>query len=229
MALPIDTIEKILTNKGFIRFSPGDYAMPYDSGLPDDRLNRAAANHWMCTSRIGVNDIALRAVDHNNMSADAVNVAYVGDFFTFGRLRGPGYIYSDGFAGCSFYLYRSPTGEAWGVHASRERGKVCDPTHFFNQRGFKLIWQWNSIGKLTDQQLLGGHFSAVLCCIDLDTVYAYALTMKGQQVAGIRDGSRIVSWTTFSRPPMTPPPSRPSVAARSTLTRVQRLKKAFGI
>ena len=55
------------------------------------------------------------------------------------------YMFSDGFAGCDFFLYRGASGAVTGVHASRELYKFRDPQPYFSRRGvFEPLWHWKS-------------------------------------------------------------------------------------
>ena len=210
MALPMAAIEQILTTKGRIKYDQTNVSHPYESGYAGSKHHKAYSNHVLCSSQVGVNELVLRGLPQGTPGATAINIAYMGDWFTFGKIAAPAYIYSDGFAGCSFYLYRSPKGEIWGVHASRELGKVCDPTDYFGQMGFPLLWAWHSLDQLGTQQLLAGHFSAVLCCVDLDLAYCYALSLKGQTVESIQERTVIVSWRNYTSRPSPAPVSKGS-------------------
>lgn len=210
MALPIDTIENILNGKGKVRFNGANAYNPYGSGYAASPHHKAYPNHILCSHAIGANELTLFGLPENQtQGATAINIAYMGDWFTFGKVPpAPAYVYSDGFAGCSFYLFRTMRNDIFAIHASRETGKVCDPTEYFGQMGCRLLWTWHSLDVLSVQQKLSGRFSAVLCCIDLHAAYCYALVLKGQIVEGVQEKTVIMDWRRYASRPSPPPPSK---------------------
>lgn len=215
-------VDRILAGGGTLRLETRSEFLG-DGNTPELFGMRGQPNYQLCESQIGVNDITLQALAMPTSAADSLNVGYIGDFFTFGRMRPPGFIYSDGFAGCSFYLYRGMDHEIYGVHASRERGKVRDPQQHFTQIGAKLLWQWNSLDQLSTSQLMAGNFGAVLCCVGREKIQAYALCMDKTRVASILASATIEDWQRHEQEHQTPPASTPVVYAVAPLSRLQRL------
>jgi hypothetical protein len=104
-------------------------------------------------------------------------------------------MYSDSFAGCEFYLYRGIAGAVTGVHASKESGKVIDPSDYFRRRGVATpIWRWQSQGKFSDANLLAGWFGAVFLVIDTDRIDCFALALKNQAVVSVVEHSTFTNW-----------------------------------
>ena len=234
MALPLEQVEAILAGRGRILVDRSNepVARSHDIRTSPEMYGQGGdANYFVCRAVVGTGQLKFFTLEGMGSVVNAISVAYFGDMFTIGKLKAPGYIHSDGFAGCSFYLYRGMDHELWGVHASREAGKVKDPEQYFTARGFKLLWQWNSFEKQSATQLNAGNFAAVLCCVDLEEIRCYAMSMQGDVVDAILDGTTINNWRRFERAHMTPPSSLAPVyvAPVYRATRLQRLARAVGL
>jgi len=51
------------------------------------------------------------------------------------------------------------------VHAYRGEGTLADPTQYFAQRGGKLLYQWNSHGQMSNQELQRFEVGAVMAVV----------------------------------------------------------------
>lgn len=198
MALPAADVDTILNTGGMIRFLlPNPHRLPDRGGIPTELVNKVGPSFYPCNATINRpgNVIDLRATSSASEDGDAVNVVYEGTWAKFGDLMSPGYMYSDSFAGCEFFLYRGVCGAVTGVHASKESGKVIDPRDYFRRRGVaNPIWHWQSVGKISDTNLMAGWFGAVFLVVDVDRIDCYALALKNQQVMAVIEHTQYTNW-----------------------------------
>jgi hypothetical protein len=192
MALPIATIDNILNNGGDIKFLRTTTSAGKSFGEKGDVAMRFWPSYWNCTATVNLTDITLRETAEGDPNINAVNVEYEADWAHSGSLNPPGYVYTDSMSGCCFYLFRGLMRDVHGVHASRQSGKLIDPTMYFTQRGAKLVYKWDSQGLLTGA--MQGSFGAVLCCVDQADLTAYAVALKGQKVVKVFERKVIADW-----------------------------------
>ena len=197
MALQRADVDTILTGNGTIKFiRPNPTREPDDGGIPGSYVDRVGSGYYPCKVSVNVpaSNIELRTLP-DDTGMDGINVVYQGAFAKFGDIMSPGYMYSDSFAGCEFFLYRGIAGAATGVHASKESGKVIDPTDYFRRRGVpNPIWHWQSQGKISDTNLMGGWFGAVFLVIDTDRIDCYALGIRNQKVMAVIEHKVFNNW-----------------------------------
>jgi hypothetical protein len=200
MALPFANVDTILTGNGTIRFRRPIPDRPADwGGVASSLIDHVGPNFYPCKATINVagNTIELRTVAEHDTTADAVNVVYEGAWARYGDLQSPGYMYSDSFSGCEFFLYPGFAGAVTGVHASKESGKVVDPSQYFKRRGEPLpLWHWQSQGTISTQNLMAGWFGAVFLVVDVNRIDCYALGMKNQQVMAVIEHTVLRNWQT---------------------------------
>ena len=144
---------------------------------------------------LGESEVIVKGLP-NHQGANAVNVVYRPQYATFADLEAPGYVYSDSFGGCVFYLYRGPLGYIHAVHATRRDGKLADPTQYFKARGGKLLYKWDSLGQMTNQELLNYEVGTVFACIGRDRIDVFAFTTKDKKVKRLIEHRVIDNWVT---------------------------------
>jgi len=227
MSAGLFAVDKIIQNQGSIEYSGLGFPMPDTTTFKPLRHGLPAldARYQRCKATISGNAIKLTAVKSDDASANTVNILYEGDKARFGWLERPGCIYSDGFSGCAFYLFRSAAGDqVFGVHASRQSGRLIDPIPAFRQAGYKLLWFWDSLGVQTDAQLLSGSFSAVFCYVNSHTIAAYAVRIKSRKIEAMLSRTFIPSYHRFELPdPVT------KMVQAVPVSGLQRLKKMLNV
>jgi hypothetical protein len=197
MALQADEVKQILNNGGTITFTrPHLDLNPGNGGVGASFHDRVKGNYFDCKATIDLksDNIAL-AAQESDRGTDAVYVVYEGDWATFGDLMSPGYMYSDKFSGCDFFLYRGISGAVTGVHASREKNKFRDPQQYFTRRGVsKPLWHWKTMGAIEEKNLLQYWTAAVFLAIDRYQIDCFALAMKDEQVKKVLDHVVLKDW-----------------------------------
>jgi hypothetical protein len=227
MSAGLFAVDKIIQGHGSIEYSALGFVIPDTTTYEPLRhgLPNVDARYQRCKAVISGNTIKLSAVKSDDATANTVNILYEGDQARFGWLDRPGYIYSDGFSGCAFYLFRSAAGDRiFGVHASRQSGRLIDPIPAFRQAGYKLLWFWDSLGAQTDAQLLSGSFSAVFCYVDSHTIAAYAIRIQNRRIEAMLSRNFIPSYNRFELPdPVT------KMVQAVPVSGLQRLKKLLNV
>ncbi len=196
--MPVNAVkvQQIIQSGGNIWFSAGDSQKVEKKVIKDARRGGMIDDYYEAKVVIGENDVNIKG-QNSPIGADAVNLLFREQYATLADLEAPGYVYSDSFSGCVFYLYRGPMGYIHAVHASRRDGRLIDPTHYFRARGGKLLYKWDSSGKMTDQELMNYEVATVLACIDRDQINVFAFTTKNRKVKRLIEHKVIPGWTTF--------------------------------
>lgn len=204
MALPLAMVRYVLSQKGaVINFNSGPHTSALNvKGAKADLINKIMYNYYPCSTHLDFKGITFTGVPDSSPQANAANVAYEADWATLGLVDAPGYIFTDSMSGCAFYLYRGFGDSVAGVHASRQSGKLMDPTPYFQARASKPLYVWDSLGKLTGP--MQGCFGAVLCCVDLDTIHIHVLALKGRSLQAVLERSKIDNWRTATNPVVQP-------------------------
>jgi hypothetical protein len=197
MALQTDDVTQILNNGGTITFTrPHLDLNPGNGGVKGSFHDRVKGNYYDCKATIDKisGNIGL-AAQETDRGTDAVYVVYEGDWATFGDLMSPGYMYSDKFSGCDFFLYRGVSGAVTGVHASRERNKFRDPQQYFTRRGVaKPLWHWQTMGAIGEKNLMQYWTAAVFLVIDRYQIDCFGLAMKDEQVKQVLEHAVLKDW-----------------------------------
>jgi hypothetical protein len=200
MVPSVASISTILNGGGNVKFlNPTGLKEHSASGegvklQPNVTPYRVWTGYLMCklTANTISNTIEMLAKADDDKEANAVNVIYEGDWAKIGDIMAPGFVYTDSMSGCVFYLYRGIVGDLHGVHASRQSGKLIDPTQYFTQRGGKELYKWDSVGLLTGP--LAGSFGAVLCCVDEAQIDIFAFALKAGTVVRVFETKTILNW-----------------------------------
>ena len=192
MALPAATIKRILQGGGELRFNKTSTGAPSHGNVKGDAKAKVWPQYFMAKSAIGQNDITLTQTGEQDATANTVNVVYEADWANCGAIEPPGYVYTDSMSGCVFFLFRGAIREVHGVHASRQSGRLIDPTAYFESRGGVLLHKWDSMGKLTGARQ--GAFGAVLCCVDDAVIDIFAVALRGRTVEELFEHVTISDW-----------------------------------
>ncbi len=134
----------------------------------------------------------------NSKTANAVNVLYTSKQAAFADIEAPGYVYSDSFSGCVFYLFRGPLGYVHAVHAYRGDGQLADPSSYFTQRGAKLLYKWDSKGAMTDAELMRFEVGTVLACINKTEIDVFVVTTKNKKILRLIEHKKIKNWPAYN-------------------------------
>ncbi|MBY6210613.1 hypothetical protein [Microbulbifer agarilyticus] len=186
-AIDVQTVKNLLEGGGKIIFnrnniSPTKCSMQAKLPAPLGTFD----NTLMAKATIADNTIKMVATKDNDLTANAVNVLYEDQYATTGSIKPPGYIFSDSFGGCSFYLFRGPMGNIHGAHASRgNHGQVTDPTSYFTNRGGTLLYTWHSKGNIPEKRLMNYELGAVLAVVNADVTDIFCITTKNQKVTSV--------------------------------------------
>ena len=108
----------------------------------------------------------------------------------------PGFLFSDCFSGCLFYLFRDDNGSVYGCHSFRQSGTSVDPIPFFNRRSAKLLYFFNTGGAFTSGAYPTGTFGAVLAYVNRTDIFVHfcAYDPMTRRVLGVVDYQRIANW-----------------------------------
>jgi hypothetical protein len=200
MVPTVASIQTILTGGGTVKFlnptnlkdqnGPGEGVKQQPNVTP----YRIWTGYIMCklTANTVGNTIEMLAKPEDDKEVNAVNVIYEADWAKIGDIMAPGFVYTDSMSGCVFYLYRGIVGDVHGVHASRQSGKLIDPTQYFIQRGGKELYKWDSQGLLIGA--LQGGFGAVLCRVDEAQIDIFTFALKAGKVERVFSQDTIGNW-----------------------------------
>ncbi len=196
-----DEIEAVLTNNGLIKHTSS-------VGIREPKSNALGRGHvdysYKCSNlTVGAGVITINRVDDKSgdSSYNCVNVITTTNQSCLGPVKMPGYVFTDNFSGCVFYLYRNVR-HVIGVHAHQgldavqttERygpfklfkrqinaqvRKEYGPTEYMNSLALKQLCRHETRGELTDEEKVGARsFLAFLSCVELTyaTTFLYSYT-----------------------------------------------------
>lgn len=202
-------IERVLRNKGLVKLTSsigpeGPQTNALGQGHVDYQYKTA-----ILTAGDGVITVNRQSNDAGDGSYNCVNVITTTNQSCLGPVRMPGYVYTDNFSGCVFYLYKNVR-HVIGVHAHQgldtvrttvqygpfklfkkqinaQVRKEYGPTEYMNMLALKQLCRHETRGELTDEEKTGGrNFLAFLSCVELDRattfLYSYAGGLEGNRV-----------------------------------------------
>ena len=204
-----DEIEDVLTNKGLVKLTTS-------IGTAEPETNNLGLGHvdylykkTNLTVSDGVIKVNRVSNDAGDSSYNCVNVITTTNKSCLGPVRMPGYVYTDNFSGCVFYLYQNAR-HVIGVHAHQgldtvhttERygpfklfkrminaqvRKEYGPTEYMTMHARKQLCRHETRGELTDEEKTGGrNFMAFLSCVELTQattfLYVYSGGLEGNRV-----------------------------------------------
>lgn len=188
----------------------------YESGQAMEPYLRKDGKTEMRTVRVGdsvdaaYKSFNIRATAHRitlheitNGMADGRAVCYEGQMATYGLIGSGGWLYSDGFSGCVWFLFRDADHKVHGVHASRSHGVLEDPQDFYRRKGAKLLYVFDTAGRMTTAARMG-QFAVMLCHVGKAEITCWALARDAQdRVTEVLDERVIPNWHRYELP--TPP------------------------
>ena len=204
-----DEIEKVLTNRGLVKLTTSIGAV----GPETNALGSGHVDYLYKKTNLLVTDgvITINRVsnDAGDASYNCVNVITTTNFSCLGPVRMPGYVYTDNFSGCVFYLYANArhvigvhahqgldtvqTTERYGPFNLRKRivnsqvRKEYGPVEYMALHARKQLCRHETRGELTDGEKTGGrNFMAFLSCVELNRattfLYVYSGGVEGNRV-----------------------------------------------
>jgi hypothetical protein len=194
--------------------------------LRRDLATRVEPLCWdgIATINTAANTITFRAVALDTLGANAVLIGNEEEVAATGQLSSaPGFLFSDFFSGCLFFLFRDAHGSVYGVHSYRASGTYPNPMPYFNRLGAKLLYFFNSGGQFTPPAYPLGTFGAVIVYVSQNKITVhFCATQQDGRVLGVVDHARIDNWRAApgipdpalggALAPWTPPPVQPPAA-----------------
>jgi len=201
-------IAEILSNKGLVKLASNiGPKEPGSNSLGEGHVDYQFKN-MLLTVAPGEITLTRVANDAADTSFDCVNAITNTNRSCLGTVRIPGYVYTDNFSGCVFYLYRGDSNHVIGVHAhqgldtvsntiqsgalkgvtiNKEVRKEYGPADFMLRGGKTLLCRHETRGELTEAEKTGGrNFLAFLSCVEVDKattfLYSYAGGAEGNRV-----------------------------------------------
>ncbi|AZZ92578.1 hypothetical protein EUZ85_18355 [Hahella sp. KA22] len=193
MTVNAERVGQVIRSGGLVWYNAANEKLVSKQIIQAPQRDGMMDNFTHAKVEFGDNEVLLKSVPGPE-GADAVNIKYRDRQATFADLEAPGYIYSDSFSGCVFYLFRGPLGYLHAVHAYRGGGRLADPTEYFKARGGKLLYKWDSLGMLTQDELMSYQTGAVLACVSRDTIDVFAFATKNREVKRLIDHTAIPGW-----------------------------------
>ena len=170
-----------------------------DPQVTSDRLRRVDDICWAATCVVNpaANRIEFQAVARGTVGANAVIVGNASSWAATGLLTPPGFVYSDSFSGCNFFLFRTPTNGIYAVHSYRENGQYADPMEYMTQRNAKLLYYFQTAGQMS--RYGANVFGAVICYVSLNkiSINFFAYNTQTSKVVAVVDRQRIDNWTGY--------------------------------
>lgn len=198
-----DEIEAVLTNNGLVKHSSS-------VGICEPKSNALGRGHvdysYKC-SNLTVSDGVItvnRVADNSGDSSyNCVNVITTTNQSCLGPVKMPGYVYTDSFSGCVFYLYQNvrhvigvhahqglddvKTTERYGPFKLKKRvinaqvRKEYGPTEYMATLALKRLCRHETRGQLTDEEKVGSQGAlAFLSCVELThaTTFLYSYVLR---------------------------------------------------
>jgi hypothetical protein len=202
-------IENVLTNRGVVKLTTSiGVAEPETNGLGLGHVDYLYKKTNLSVSD-GVITVNRVSNDAGDGSYNCVNVITTTNKSCLGPVRMPGYVYTDNFSGCVFYLYKNAH-HVIGVHAHQgldtvrttvqygpfklfskkiksEVRKEYGPREYMTMHARRELCRHETRGELTEQEKTGGrNFMAFLSCVELAQattfLYVYSGGLEGNQV-----------------------------------------------
>ena len=195
--MPVEQqITQILASgHGVVRGVGRGFVKSGNSLLRPDIATRLDPLCWDATTSINPagNLIEFRAVAVGSAGANAVIIGNEADVAACGQIQAPGFLFSDFFSGCLFFLFRDSYGSVYGVHSFRQGGTYPDPRPFFARLGARLLYFFDSAGRFSP---LGPDvFGSVICYVSPNKIVIdfFAMHQDGR-VVQVVNHTRIDNW-----------------------------------
>jgi hypothetical protein len=211
MPLLTNDIQAVLSSNGLVKMTseigavePGSNAMCNGHSNMDYQYKRISLSVDLAS-----NSITLKRVANDAAVYNCVNVITTTNTACMGDVGLPGYVYTDNFSGCVFYLHKSGPNQVTGVHAHQGidntisktisagpmKGMVIDsdvikeysPKNYMLVKNNKELCRHETRSVLTFEEKNGGrNFLAFLSCVENNKattfLYSYAGGMEGNRV-----------------------------------------------
>lgn len=195
MGVETDIDQILASGNAVVRSANTGFVRSGNSLIPNDVGNRIDQLCWFAVANINVagNLIELRACTDGTVGQNGTIIGNAADWAAIGRLEPPGFLMSEDFSGCLFFLFRDPFGTIYGAHCYRQSGNYANPIPYFNRFGAKLLYYFDSSGQFA---LLGpGIFGTVLCYVSPNKIVIRFVAVDGtRKVVQVVDQQRIDNW-----------------------------------
>lgn len=190
-------IHTILTTHGTVR-ARGDVHLRAGTGrVTEDVHKRVEDLSWnaVCTINVAGNSIDVHKVAGGTVGINGVYIGNQAETAAVGLLpatANTGFLYSDFFSGCAFFLFRSAAG-IYGVHSFRVSGTYANPVPYMAQRNATLLYAFDSRNVFTN---LGRDiFGTVICYVTPNKIVIKFFAMETDgSVHSLVDDVRINAW-----------------------------------
>jgi hypothetical protein len=210
-----DEIEAVIRNRGIVKLTTSIGVLgPMTNALGSGHVDY---QYKCCNLTVGEGVITLNRVanDVGDSSYNRVNVITLTNHSCLGPVRVPGYVYTDNFSGCVFYLYKGTAFHVLGVHAhqgldtvqtverygpfklkkriiNNQVRKEYGPQQYMTTLAKRELCRHETRGQLTDEEKTNGRsFLAFLSCVERDKattfLYSYAGGAEGNQILRLVD------------------------------------------
>ncbi len=167
--------------------------------LTIDAVNRVYPDCWYANSTINTaaNLIEFRAVARGTAGTDSIIVANEAEVACTGQLDPPGFLFSDSFSGCLWFLFRDPHGSVYGTHSYRQSGQYRNPMPYINRIGGKLLYYFDTAGRFS--AIGPGIFGSVICYVSPNKIVInfVAVDNATNKVVQVVDTKRIDDWKNY--------------------------------
>jgi hypothetical protein len=191
-----------ILNSGRANVRGGSGRTELSSGrVVPDITNRVDEISWDGEIEINTaaNTINFRLLPLGIPGADSIIVGNQTGQAATGQLQPPGFIFSDYFSGCIFFLFRDQAGNVYGVHSYRASGHYANPIPYFNQRNGKLLYYFESGAHFTS---MGPNiFGSVICNVSATRIVIdFFGRREDGSVVRLVDHTVIDNWATHEIP-----------------------------
>jgi hypothetical protein len=210
MALRTVEIEAVIRGGGLVKLTSS--IGPTGPQTNEKGKGHVDYSYKTCNLIVGEGEITLNRVSNTaeDTTFNSVNVITTTNASCLGPVRIPGYVYTDNFSGCVFYLYKEDATHVIGVHAhqgldtvqeevrygpfklfkkmiNREVRKEYGPQEYMKALSKAKLCRHETRGQLTDEEKTGGkRFLAFLSCVELDSATTFLYSYEGRGLEGNR-------------------------------------------
>lgn len=197
MSVERDITAILTSGQGILRGSGSTTHKLGSELLECDFATRLEPLCWdaVTTINVGTHIIETRRVALGTPGANCVYIANQSEVAAGGQLSNqPGFIFSDFFSGCLFFLFRDAHGSVYGVHSYRS-GTYANPVPYFNRLGARLLYFYNTGGVFTSGLYPPNTFGSVLVYVSQNKITIdFCATQQPGEVLGVTDHVRIDNW-----------------------------------
>lgn len=151
---------------------------------------------WYANSNINTADslIEFRAAARGAPGTDSIIVGSQPTWAVTGQLVDPpGFLFSDSFSGCLWFLFRDSYGSVYGAHSYRQSGRYQNPMPYITRIGGKLLYYFDTFGRFSTYG--PGVFGSVICNVGAnDIVIDFVAVDQAQRVLAVVDHTVVTDW-----------------------------------